>query len=92
MNYYIYNCYGKRKVKNKIVKIKNLQNIIKEKKEIEEEIYPALNSIFMNIYKLYKKYLFKNKLQEIDYINRKKNLFEWVFDSEECEDENENKE
>ena len=74
-------------IKNKMIKIKNLENIIKEKKEIEEEDYSIINNIFMNIYKYYKNYLFKNELKKIDFINSKKSAFESLFYNEESEDE-----
>ena len=75
-------------IKNKIVKIKHLKNIFKEKKGTEED-YFVINNIFLNVYKYYKNYSFKDELKKIDFINSKKNMFDWIFDYEESEEEDE---
>ena len=76
-------------IKNKLVKIKYLENIIKDKKEIEEENFSIFNNILVNIYKYYKKYKFKDELKKFDFIKSKRQLFDWIFEYDESDNEEE---
>ena len=73
-------------IQNKIMKIKNLENIIKEDDEIENMC--IVNNIFKEIYKHYEKNIFKRKLKKFVYIDKNKELFEWIFEDEQTENVN----
>ena len=76
---------------NDIMEVQDLEGIIIEKDSIEED-YNIVSSIFKKVYKLYKIEKFKIELAKFSYINKNKDIFDWVFNQDENEEEEEQNE
>ena len=70
------------------MEVEDLEGIIMEKDAIEED-YSTVSSIFKKVYKLYKIEKFKIELGKFSYINKNKDIFDWVFNQDENEEEEE---
>ena len=75
-------------LENDIMEVEDLEGIIMEKDAIEED-YSTVSSIFKKVYKLYKIEKFKIELGKFSYINKNKDIFDWVFNQDENEEEEE---
>ena len=71
------------------MRVTDLEEIIKEKDSTEED-FKVVSSVFKNVHSYYKVHKFKIELREFGYIKKNKELFEWVFDEENEEDEENN--
>ena len=78
-------------LENDIMEVRDLEGIIIEKDSIEED-YNIVSSIFKKVYKLYKIEKFKIELGKFSYINKNKDIFDWVFNQDENEEEEEKNE
>ena len=78
-------------LENEIMEVEDLEGIIKEKDAIEED-YNIVSSIFKKVYKLYKVENFKRELEHFNYISKNKDIFSWVFNQDENEEEEKNEE
>ena len=76
-------------LENDIMRVTDLEEIIKEKDSTEED-FKVVSSVFKNVHSYYKVHKFKIELREFGYIKKNKELFEWVFDEENEEDEENN--
>ena len=79
---------------NDIMDIKDLKEIIKEKDSTPED-YTVISSILKMTYEYYKEDDFKEELANFEYVQKNKDLFEWVFifdDKTKEEEEEENDE
>ena len=63
-------------IENDIMEIENLENIIKEREEVEISI---LNKILKYMYENNKSLKFKKELKKIGFIKENKGSFDWVF-------------
>jgi len=75
-------------LENDIMKVSDLKEIITEKDSTEEDLN-IVSSIFQKVYNLYKINKFKLELAEFSYIKKNKDLFEWVFNQDENEEDEE---
>ena len=78
-------------LENDIMEVEDLEGIIIEKDAIEED-YSIVSSIFKKVYGLYKIPKFKMELGKFSYINKNKDIFDWVFNQDENEEEEEKNE
>ena len=71
-------------LENKIIKIEDLENIIKKEELTKDDLNP-LNTIYKSVYKYYKEKSFKSALKKFGFIDKNKELFKWVFNNKEGE-------
>ena len=72
------------------MEIEDLENLIKRDEEIKDNLN-IINNIYKNIYKYNKKETFKNELKKLELIEKNKELFKWIFNDKERENESEEK-
>ena len=64
-------------IDNKILEIKNLENIFRE--EFDKNDISIINKLFLNIYEYHKNNSFKKDLKKIGSIINNKEIFDWIF-------------
>ena len=72
-------------LENKVIKVKDLEIIAEG--ETEENDFSIINNIFLNIYKYYRNEIFKTEIKKFNFVNKKRKIFEWLFEKGENEDE-----
>ena len=67
---------------NKIMEISDLKDIINEKDVIDDD-YKTISSVFEMTYKYYKEEDFKEEIAQFDFIKNHSHMFKWLYEKDE---------